>query len=471
MTLLSIAALLPVSITLLNAQGFGFLPLDSPPVQFVITPTADSRVVVAWIQDGASSDSILTEEYRGGFPKLPAPQEVYTTTRRLFSLKLEANEEDDHFLCLTEGFGNSYTTRLLRFDQDFVEEERLHWNAVSSFSTPGRMLGPDNRLMIGSSMDSAFGRFVDGKPLSSELPFYIQEAGYDPTPDNPDYGDDTVTIPVVGLDSAIEDDGSVSASFFINRLRLKRFNANKSIDSIVLLDTPSFSTNYKTPRSALAVNASKTTLLAWQWNEFNFAGLQVVNLKSTHYFRAVFADDSKTDTVTLTPASTISDLNDRPTVGIRPDGSGAIAWTVRTADGTSVWIQRLDTNLHAFEPSRRVDARPGYLTDLPMIQRDRSGKLYLGWRCTPINGEGAEIGLLELDQLDQALTPPKVTPASNAVRIDWECRPASETMLFHSPDLNREGTTPLHSTSSISGPTSFEHETSAKSGFYWLQSD
>ncbi|MEM1085618.1 MAG: hypothetical protein AAGI48_16020 [Verrucomicrobiota bacterium] len=460
----SLGTLLPLA-----GAGFGYLELEAPPVDFAITPIGGSQVQVAWIEQGASENAIRVEAYRDGFAPGAPLREIFSTTRPIRSLKLERDEAGRYFLCLTDGVEGSYLTRLLRYDADFVEEDRIEWTSFGAAPAPGRMLNA-GMLLLGVNELAATGRFIETDPLRSRLPFTIQNYGvYDPQPDSP--YNEVQKIPVAGLDTAITDEGAVDAVYILGWLKFRRFSSVPLGQKFLILDAPPLSPHYKTGRCAISVNASRTSLLAWEWHEYGFDGVQLVNHRSTPAFRAIRPNGTKTGTVFLEPWSTSSDLNDRPAVALRDDGSAVIAWTVRTESGVAVWLQRLDTDLNPYEAPRRVDGRPGVVCERPTIKAGPDGGLFLAWRCTPVAGGGAQIGLLELSQLDRALAMPVVTVEDGMVRIDWKNPPATRSTLWHAPDLTGASAHPMGSEVSLPGAACIEHEKSDKAGFYWVESE
>ena len=454
---------------LLQGQGFGYLDLEALPPGYEITPMGDSRVVVTWIDAVNFGRSVLIDEYRNGFQPDSQAREIYSSSFKLTAVKHEINGDEHHFLSVTKQ-NSSFWSQLLHYDPEYRELAQDNIPALSSYAPPGRMLGPDDRLFVSSSNTSCSGRFVEGSTLSSGFPIIFQK----PTTISSDPGNtkaDSRTIYATGLDTAIESDGSVTALYVYNWLRLKRYRADKRLEESLLLDRPPFTYFTRTGMTSVAVNENRTTLMAWEWHEHTLINDDLIRFPSIPAFRAIRPDGTMTATVNLVPASPSSDHHDRPAAAIRPDGTGAVAWTVRSSDTSEVWLQRLDAEQEAYEPARLVDARPDFHTDKPLIKSDKEGNLFLAWRCKAVEADEAQIGILELSQIDAPPSPPRISCVEGKVRIDWENRPATRNSLWYSCDLSPDHAVQIHQDEAMPGPCHHEQPMDSTSGFYWLRSE
>jgi|GEM_PF-6865980 len=455
------------------ADGFGSVtPAVSPRVQ-VVAPAAGRRVVVAWIERGESVHRVRVADYPDGADGRVIVRTVYGTPHVLWSLKLEAAADGSFYLALSESLGNDVVTRVLRLDGELAELDRVHWFTTTTFLPAGRMLDASGHLFLGIDGLTARGRFIDVPALRLGPTFVVQYQLNDDKSNEPYYGDDDTGIPLVwvtGLDTAIAPDGTGTAVYEFGRIRLRRYAPNRRLLQTLLLDRAPWTPLIRTGETAVAVNG-RETLLAWEWHAYRFVNDRFLASPSIPAVKAVLSDGRLTPTLRLEPSSQVPELDDRPAVGLRPDGSGAVAWTERTLEGSRVWLQRLGEGLAPLEAARVVDSRPGFDSDRPMLRSDAEGDLLLSW-CATHRGEGPDqIGLLDVAGAGLPGPPPRVAWDGETVRIDWDSPAASRVTLWFSPDLDAGSAVALCLEESLPGPRSFEHTPESPKGFYWLSAE
>lgn len=455
------------------APGFGFVPTGSPPYAQVIDPEPDGSVFVGWVDNSTAQKRVKVSTWsKGGGSS--SSTDLHVTSRKIWGLKLESAVDRKRILCVLDGPYGAYRTRVKRFDDAFNLEAQIHWASDVNVLPIGRMLGGQDELVLSRCLNTAWGRRINTATLRADPWFVVQyerPAGETWGEYTGNYYDYSTTLPprgVSGIDSVMGSDGSITTLYDFGGIRMRRFNRNGQVISTMKIDGRPYSGFQKLAKTSLDILDDQTTLLAWEWHDYYFNGYSLVTVGAVNCFRGIRADGSTTQVLRLLPESTKPDIQDTPTAGLRFDGTGAIAWTERTAQGARVWIQRLNDQLEPEEPARVVDARPGFNFDKPMLRSDGAGQLYLSWRCTSTTGGSSEIGLMDLRCLEDAPASPVIEQVEGGFRINWNSPPASEVTLWHSDSLDRAQAVPIRIEQSLPGPRTMTFSPSSPRGFFWL---
>lgn len=459
------------------AAGFGFISTESPSRDQVIDPQPDGSVRVAWIVKSDGRNRVLVSDFRFGKEAGPVT-ELFSTSRTIWGLKLETSTDGSPILAVIDGPSGAYRARILKFDPEFVLQAQTTWASKVNVLQKGRMLSESGKLHLAQCLNDANGRFFDIEPLSGKPWYTIQyqrtnDWHWESYPGNYyNYKNYTKLPPraVSGIDSAMTSDGKVTALYDFGGIRMRCFSSDGTVLKSMKIDGRPYSGFQKLAKTSVDVLDEGSALLAGEWHDYVFNGLTLVMKSSENYYRGLRADGTATPSIRLNPQSTKPDIQDTPTVALSTTGGGAVAWAVRGSRESSVWLQRLDHNLEAFEPPRLVDGRPGFMTDKPFPRTDPRGRIILSWRCTSTTEMPSEVGILDLSVLERGPAGPRLRRMESGFELTWDSPPACEVTLWHSRTLDSGHAVPLCTEMSACGVRTMEHEPDGRAGFYWLTS-